>query len=139
MSENHPARLTKTQKTMVLLDASSFSESKMSESKPARLKKSLKSRVLLDKGSFPKFKMNENKPPRLTKSLKSKVLLDTDAFHESKMSENAERPASSRPRIGSKGAADRLERVFPAADLHFSPGPILWQCRVNAFLMIQIS
>ena len=31
------------------------------------------------------------------------------------MSENAERPASSRPRIGSKGAADRLEREFPAA------------------------
>ena len=30
-----------------------------------------------------------------------------------KMSENAERRASSRPRIGSEGAADRLERVVP--------------------------
>ena len=30
-----------------------------------------------------------------------------------KMSENAERPARSRPRIGSEGAADRLERVVP--------------------------
>ena len=32
------------------------------------------------------------------------------------MSENAERPASSRPRIRTEGAADRLEREFPAAD-----------------------
>ena len=31
--------------------------------------------------------------------------------------ENAERPASSRPRIRTEGAADRLEREFPAAEL----------------------
>ena len=30
---------------------------------------------------------------------------------------NAERPASSRPRIRTEGAADRLEREFPAAEL----------------------
>ncbi len=32
------------------------------------------------------------------------------------MSENAERPARSRPRIGSDGAADLIEREIPAAN-----------------------
>ena len=106
-------RLTKSLKSRVLLDAGSFSESKMSESKPPRLKKSLKSRVLLDAGAFSESKMSENQPARLTKTQKTMVLLDAGSFSQFKMSENAERPARSRPRNRTGGAADRLERVDP--------------------------
>ena len=113
MGESKPPRLKKSLKSRVLLDAGAFSQFKMSESKPPRLTKSLKSRVLLDAGSFSQFKMGESKPLRLKKSLKSRVLLDAGSFSESKMSENAERPARSRPRNRTGGAADHFERVDP--------------------------
>ncbi len=54
--------------------------SEMSELWLARLTKSLKSVVLLDAGAFSEFKMSESQPPRLTKSPKSPVLSDEGAF-----------------------------------------------------------
>ena len=52
----------------------------MSELWLARLTKSLKSSVLLDAGAFSELKMSESQPPRLTKSLKSPAFLDAGAF-----------------------------------------------------------
>ena len=72
----------------------------MSELWLARLTKSRKSPVLLDAGAFSDIKMSELHPHFLEKQRKQGGLQEIQCTKAYEMIGNAERPASSRPRIG---------------------------------------